>query len=42
MPFKTLEDKVNTTAIVGGIAYITWHIYYAVAAGRRGLKFIAW
>lgn len=42
MPFKTLEDKVNTTAIVGCITYITWHIYYAVAAGRWGLSFLAW
>ncbi|GEM_PF-6092936 len=42
MSFKTTESKANIAAIVGCIAYLSWHIYSAVAAGRVALKFIAW
>lgn len=39
MSIKNLDDKVSAVTIVACIAYLSWHIYSAVEAGRLIIKF---
>lgn len=42
MSIKTLDDKVSVGAIVvcmAFMAYLSWHVYSAVAAGRMVISF---
>ena len=42
MSIKTLDDKISAGAIVvcmAFIAYLSWHIYSAMAAGRMVISF---